>query len=328
MAKKILVIKSSSMGDIVHALPVAYDIKKHFPDSELSWVVEESFTDIPKLSPYVDKIVVTAFRRWRRHVFSSSVRSEVMDLRRTLAQAHYDIVIDLQGLIRTALVARWAGVESVGYSKDNIKEPLAARFYTRTLPVSKKLVPVVRYRTMVAQALGYSIEDESLHYGLNVTPMLPRGVTPPYAALAVNTSRAEKLWPKARWVEVVRALEADGIKSVLFWGGDKEKLYCDEIAAAVPGACTVLPRMNLKALAEVIAGAKCLLGVDTGLTHLGAALAVPSVGIIVGTSAELFSLVSEAACDTVGDKGVVPQPEEVLAAMHSVLAEAAPSHSH
>ncbi len=100
MAKKILVIKSSSMGDIVHALPVAYDIKKHFPDCELSWVVEESFTDIPKLSPYIDKLVVTAFRRWRKHIFSSSVRGEVLGVRRALSEAHYDLVIDLQGLIR------------------------------------------------------------------------------------------------------------------------------------------------------------------------------------------------------------------------------------
>lgn len=323
MAKKILVIKSSSMGDIVHALPVAYDIKKHFPDCELSWVVEESFTDIPKLSPYVDKIVVTAFRRWRKHIFSSSVRGEVMGLRRALAEARYDIVIDLQGLIRTALVARWAGVESVGYSKDNIKEPLAARFYTRTLPVSKKLPPVLRYRTMAAQALGYAIDEQDLHYGLNVLAMTPHGVTPPYAALAVNTSRAEKLWPKARWTEVAKDFAVDGVMSVLFWGNEKERVYCEQIAATVPGSVVVLPRLSLKALAEVIAGARCLIGVDTGLTHLGAALGVPSVGIIVGTSAELFSLVSENACATVGDKGVIPQSEEVLAALHSVMAQAA-----
>ena len=200
MPKKILIIKSSSMGDIVHALPVAYDIKKHYPDCELSWVVEESFTDIPKLSPFVDKLVVTAFRRWRKNIFSSSVRSEILAVRRALAEAKYDIVIDLQGLIRTAVVARWAGVESVGYSKENIKEPLAAHFYSRTFPVSNKLVPVVRYRTMAAQALGYPIENEDLHYGLDVKPMTPTGVRAPYAALTVNTSRAEKLWPQSPWV--------------------------------------------------------------------------------------------------------------------------------
>lgn len=323
MTQKILVIKSSSMGDIVHALPTAYDIKKHLPDCELSWVVEESFTDIATLSPCIDKIVVTAFRRWRKHVFSSSVREEVLSVRRELSQAQYDIVIDLQGLLRTAVVARWCGVESVGYSKDNIKEPLASYLYSSTLPVSHTLPPVLRYRTMAAQALGYALDENDLHYGLNVRPMTPAGVAAPYAALAVNTSREEKLWPKGRWVEVIRALASDGITSVLFWGSDKERLYCEQIASSVPGQAVVLPRMSLRALAEVIAAARCLIGVDTGLTHLGAALGVPSVGVIVGTSAELFSLVSENACATVGDKGVVPQPEEVLAAVHSVMAQPA-----
>ena len=250
------------------------------------------------------------------------VRGEILAVRRALAEAKYDIVIDLLGLIRTAVVARWAGVESVGYSKENIKEPLAAHFYSRTLPVSNKLVPVVRYRTMAAQALGYPIQNEDLHYGLDVKPMTPTGVRAPYAALTVNTSRAEKLWPKSRWTEVARELADDGIMSVLFWGNDKERAYCEQIASSVPGQVVVLPRLSLRAIAEVIAGARCLLGVDTGLTHLGAALGIPSVGIIVGTSAELFSLVSESACATVGDNGVIPQPEEVLAAMHSVLAQA------
>ena len=152
--------------------------------------------------------------------------------------------------------------------------------------------------------------------------MTPTGVRAPYAALTVNTSRAEKWWPKSRWTEVARELADDGIMSVLFWGNDKERAYCEQIASSVPGQVVVLPRLSLRAIAEVIAGARCLLGVDTGLTHLGTALGIPSVGIIVGTSAELFSLVSESACATVGDNGVIPQPEEVLAAMHSVLAQA------
>ena len=135
MPKKILIIKSSSMGDIVHALPVAYDIKKHFPDCELSWVVEESFTDIPKLSPYVDKLVVTAFRRWRKHIFSASVRGEIIAVRRALAEAKYDIVIDLQGLIRTAVVA------SPGWKKKKISRyihyPVAVTAHVSAASIKK-----------------------------------------------------------------------------------------------------------------------------------------------------------------------------------------------
>ncbi len=318
MTRRILVIKSSSMGDVIHALPVAWDIKRALPDCELHWVVEESFSDIVSLSPFVDKKVVTAFRRWRKHPFASQTREEFSDLRRALRTARYEAVIDIQGLLRTALVARLSAAESWGYSKNTIREPLASRFYTHTLEVPESLRPVRRYRTMASRVLGYEIDPDSPHYGLKVKPLAPAGVTGPYAALAVNTSRAEKLWPQQRWIEVASELARDGLQSVLFWGSESERRRVEEIAAAVDGA-VVMPRSSLAALAQAIAGANCLAGVDTGLTHLGAALGVPSVGIIVGTSAALFSLVSERACATVGDKGVVPGTVEVLSALQAVM---------
>ena len=234
------------------------------------------------------------------------------------SEEKYDCVIDIQGLMRSALVARLSGAESWGYSKDTIREPLASRFYTHTLPVAESLRPVRRYRTMVSRVLGYDIDPENPRYGLKVKPTPPAGVFGPYAALAVNTSRAEKLWPQSRWIDVVRELRKEGLQSVLFWGNDDERRRVEEIACGVEDA-VIMPRSSLKALAQTIAGACCLAGVDTGLTHLGAALGVPSVGIIVGTSAELFSLVSEKACATVGDKGVVPDAVEVLGALHAVM---------
>lgn len=320
MPRKILIIKSSSMGDVVHALPVAYDIKQAYPDCQLHWVVEESFTDIVTLSPYVDKYVTTAFRRWRKSVLDAGTRQEIAQVRQELKAEHYDIVIDLQGLMRSALVARWCGTESVGYAKDVIKEPMARYLYTRTQSLPVGLQPVRRYRAMAAAVLGYRIDAEHPHFGLRVRAMSPAGVTGPYAALAVNTSRPEKLWPNSRWIEVAQALHQDAhMQSVLFWGSQAEHERVQAIAQAVPEA-VVMPRSSIRALAQAIAGARCLIGVDTGFAHLGAALAVPSVGVIVGTSAALFRLVSEGACATVGDKGIVPQPEEVLAALAGILA--------
>ena len=117
MSRRILIIKSSSMGDVIHALPVAYDIKKAFPDCELDWVVEESFKDIPALSPFIDRRIVTAFRRWRKHPLSHHTREEFGELRKTLREAHYDCVIDIQGLLRTGLVARLSGAETWGVLK-------------------------------------------------------------------------------------------------------------------------------------------------------------------------------------------------------------------
>lgn len=317
MAKKILIIKSSSMGDVVHALPVACDIKTAMPDSVLDWVVEESFADIVTLSPFIDRHVTTAFRRWRKSLLAKDTRDEIAAVKAALAREQYDVVIDLQGLMRSALVARWTKSDTVGYSRDTIREPLASYLYRRTERVPESLTPVLRYRTMAARVLGYEIDGASPRFGLRVASVPPAGVKGPYAALAVNTSRVEKLWPQSRWVEVARALHEDGVQSVFFWGNDTERGRVQDIAGQVPEA-VVMPRSSIRALAQAIAGARCLIGVDTGFSHLAAAMAVPSVGIIVGTSASLFRLVSEGACATVGDKGVVPQPEEVLAALASV----------
>ncbi len=317
--KHILIVKSSSMGDIVHALPVAYDIKKAFPDARLDWVAEEAFQDIPKLSPFVDGVIVTAFRRWRRELCKRETLSEVAEVRRQLRDAHYDAVIDLQGLIRSAVVTSWANARSYGYSRDVAREPLASFFYSEKFSVPEVLRPVRRYRVLASRALGYGIDEDAPRYGLAV------GATPPgielpanFVALAPNTSRVEKLWAEDRWVALGKRFLDVGLTPAFFWGSDEEKQRVERLAQKI-GSSVVLPRMRLADCAAVIAKAHAMIGVDTGLAHLGAALAVPSVGIIVGTSAHLFSLVSEGKAVTVGDKGVVPSVDAVWRAYEEVV---------
>lgn len=319
MAKKILIIRSSSMGDIVHALPVAYDIKRAYPDARIDWVVEESFRDIPALSPFVDRCVFTAFRRWRKSLFSAKTRGEMRALRQTLRAERYDLVIDLQGLVRSALVARWTHAHSIGYSRDTIREPLASFLYDETRRMPESLTAVRRYRLMAADCLGYEIDDQKPHFGLKPPATMPVEIEGRYAAFAVNTSRDDKLWPEDRWAEIGRRLLDEGIKSVLFWGNEKERECVTRIAKNIPNAM-VLPRLNLAQCATVLRGAEAAFGVDTGLAHLGAALAVPSVGIVVSTPAAWISLVSEGPCKTVGDKGVVPSVDDVWNAYKEVTA--------
>ena len=319
MTKKILIIRSSSMGDIVHALPVAYDIKKAYPDARIDWVVEESFRDIPTLSPFVDRCVFTAFRRWRKSLFSAKTRNEIGALRQALRQEKYDIVIDLQGLVRSAMVARWARSHSIGYSRDTIREPLASFMYDETRRMPESLTAVRRYRMMAADCLGYEIDDKKPRFGLKTVAPMPVQIEGAYAAFAVNTSRDDKLWPEDRWVEIGCRLINEGIRSVLFWGNEKERECVTRIASYIPNAM-VLPKLNLAQCATVLQGAKAAFGVDTGLAHLGAALAVPSVGIIVSTPAAWIGLVSEGPCKTVGDKGVVPSVDDVWNAYKEVTA--------
>lgn len=315
--KKILVIRSSSMGDVIHALPAAFDIKQALPEAQLDWVIEESFRDVTDLSPFIDNTIVTAFRRWRKHPLSAVTRREVSDLRHLLRENHYDIVIDLQGLIRTALIARWCGVKSVGYSKNTIREPLASYFYSETEEVPESLTPVRRYRVMAARCLGYTIDEEHPQFGLKAKPLTEAPCAEPFAVLAVNTSREEKLWARERWAAATNALVKSGITPLFVWGNQKEKSRVEDIAAQVRGA-VVAPHMRIPEIASVMKDSVGVIGVDTGLSHLAAALAVPAVGIIVGTSAQLFSLVSEGKAVTVGDKGVIPGVSEVLDAFAAV----------
>lgn len=317
--RRILIVKSSSMGDVVHALPVAYDIKKAFPDARLDWVVEEFFQDIPRLTPFVDKIVITAFRRWRKQLWDKGVLAEIAGVRKELRNAHYDVVIDLQGLIRSAVVTSWANTRSYGYSREEAREPLASFFYSEKFSVPEALRPVRRYRVLASRALGYAIDEDAPRYGLVVgTPPSEVELPANFVALAPNTSRVEKLWAEDRWVALGKRFLDAGLTPAFFWGSETEKERVERLAQKI-GSSIVLPRMRLADCAAVIARARVMIGVDTGLAHLGAALAVPSVGIIVGTSAQLFSLVSEGKAVTVGDKGVVPSVDAVWRAYEEVL---------
>ena len=291
---KILVIKSSSMGDIIHALPVAHDIRQALPEAELHWVAEESFRDIPTLAPAVSKVHVTAFRRWRKAILSGPVRAEMADVKNALRAEHYDVVLDIQGLMRSAMVARWAGVPATGYSWGTAREPIASLAYARKLDLPASLGAVRRYRMAAAEALGYEIDPERPVFGLqaNAEPSVkPAG---PYAALAVNTSRDEKLWPEEYWTHLGRKFAGAGLRSVLFWGSDVERERVERLVRTIPGA---------------------------GLAHLGAALGRPSVGIFVSTPTETLKLVGDGPVRSLGGIGQCPDVDEVWKALVAVQGE-------
>lgn len=316
---KILVVKSSSMGDIIHALPVAHDIREALPDAQIHWVAEESFRDIPWLAPAVSKVHVQAFRRWRKSWFSSGTRREVAAFRAGLAAERYDVVLDIQGLVRSALVCRWTGRPSIGYTRKTVREPLAAFFYARHLDHPESMGAVRRYRAAAAEALGYALREGEAVFGLEAKAEPVPAMTTPYAAMAVNTSRDEKLWPETHWVTLGRALLARGLPSVFYWGSAAEEARVRRIAAQIEGA-VVAPKAPLAQVAAGLKGASLTVGVDTGLSHLAAALGCPSVGIFVSTPLETLRLFGDGPVESLGGVGKVPGAEEVLAAAERVLA--------
>lgn len=315
---RILIVKTSSMGDIVHALPMAADIARARPDALIDWVAEESFATLPALSRHVNRVQRVALRRWRKHLLAASTWREVAAARATLRAANYDLVIDAQGLLKSAVVARWAGRPISGFATGAAREAIAARFYAQGYAIPYEWPALVRYRELAARALGYTVEGPP-RFDLRATATPAVEMPGGFAVLLVNASRATKLWPEDRWVELGRSLRARGLTSLLFWGAPEEGERARRIAAQIEGA-VVAPRAGLDAIAGNLAAARLVVGLDTGLTHLAAALGRPCVGIFCDYPVERVALVGDGPVASLGGVNVQPPTAEVLAALERVLA--------
>ena len=310
---RILLVKTSSLGDVVHNLPVATDIRAAAPSAEIHWVVEQPFAAIPVLHPAVVRVIPVAIRRWRTHFLDRAVREEIRAFARELKRDHYDAVIDTQGLLKSALVA-WAarGVRH-GLDFASSREPLAC-FYDRTYSIPWTLHAVERNRALAARVLDYvapSAVDYGIATGRSPFAWLPDG---PYAVLVHSASAREKLWPEARWVELATRLGKRGVRNVLPWGDADERLRAEAIARAVTGS-VVAPKLSLGEVPSVLAGARIVIGVDTGLSHLAVALKVPTVGLYCATDPAATGLYGSARAINVGGRDAPPQVADVLTAL-------------
>lgn len=286
--RRLLFVKTSSLGDVVHNCPAVSDAARAWPEAVIDWVVEEPFADVAALHARVRRVIPVAVRRWRGALWSARTWREIAAFRRALRAERYDRVIDTQGLLKSALLARAARGERHGMDAASAREPLAARFYDVRHPVAKGQHAVERNRQLTAAALG-APPGGPCDYGLRVEGAPPLDLRAPYAVLLTMTSRADKLWPEERWAELGQRLADDGVRAVLPWGSAQEKARAERIAAKVRDA-VVPPRMSVAQLARLLRGAKSVAGVDTGLTHLAAALDVPVVGIYLSTQARLTGL--------------------------------------
>lgn len=316
---RILLVKTSSLGDVIHNLPVATDIRRHFPDARIDWVVEESFSDLPRLHPAVGRVISVAIRRWRKALFSSATWQEIGAFKHSLQSVRYDLVLDTQGLLKSGLLARTARLapegRRCGHDKDSARESIAARFYDQGYAISRHLHAVERNRQLAAAALGYAWDADALDYGIRADALQADWLPPsPYAVLLTATSRDDKLWPEDRWIALGNALRSQGLTAVLPAGSARERERATRIAAAIPGAI-VAPSMGLKELAALFAGARQVVGVDTGLTHLAAALHRPTVAIFTGSEPALTGVHAGALASNLGGRNLVPTTDEVLDAL-------------
>jgi heptosyltransferase-1 len=304
----VLLVKTSSLGDVIHNLPVASDLRARFPDVRIDWVVEEGFTDIPHLHPGVRRVIPVALRRWRRTLLNPATWREMLAFDDTLHAEMYDLVIDTQGLLKSALIARRANGRRCGYAASSAREPLAARFYDATFNVANTLHAVHRNRQLVAQATGYRLAD-ALDYGISKDSNA--AYTSAQAILLTATSRDDKLWPEERWIELGRVLATRGIACRLPAGSSNERDRAERIARAIPDAET-LPAMSLRELAGQLAKARLVVGVDTGLVHLAAALNRPTLALFCASDPALTGVLAGADAINLGDRNRPPSVFDVL----------------
>ncbi|TNF99491.1 MAG: lipopolysaccharide heptosyltransferase I [Gammaproteobacteria bacterium] len=280
---RVLIIKTSSMGDIIHTFPALSDAVRANPSIRFDWVVEEAFEEIPKWHPAVDQVIPSAMRRWRKSWLKSFIGGEIRCFKKILQATTYDAVIDAQGLLKSAFLIRKALGPKYGLDEDSAREPLASRFYDHRLAVPWNQHAVERVRQLFSMALDYKYYDMPLDYGLNIKPLAQKHS--PAVMLLHGTTWSSKQWSMDFWTDLANQANQDGFHVLLPAGNDSERLFADQVAQQVEAA-SVLSGMQLSEIAGTLAAVDGFVAVDTGLAHLAAALSVPGVSLYGATLAE------------------------------------------
>ena len=310
---RILLVKTSSLGDVVHNLPVVNDIRSRFPGAAIDWVVEENFAPIPQMHTGVDRVIPVAIRRWRRSVLCAEIRHEYCAFIKQLREHDYDAIIDTQGLLKSALIACAARGPGHGLDWKSSREPLRMLYeHTHAVPWGQHAV--ARNRSLAAQALGYRVSGPA-DYGIACRSQnlawLP---AVRYAVLLHATSASTKLWPEAHWTALANYLFLNNIISVLPWGSTDERARSERLVAGMKNAIGP-PALSLPDLAALLGNACAVVGVDTGLTHLAAALKTPTVGIYCATDPTATGIHACPRAVNLGGIGTPPSVQGVIVAI-------------
>nr|WP_225780076.1 lipopolysaccharide heptosyltransferase I [Pseudomonas sp. Marseille-Q3773] len=279
---RVLIIKTSSLGDVIHTLPALTDAAHAIPGIRFDWVVEEGFAEIPSWHPAVDRVIPVAIRRWRKNLWQTFKSGEWKAFKQRMRERQYDLVIDAQGLVKSAWLTRYVKAPVAGLDRYSAREGWASRFYDRRLSVAVGQHAVERVRQLFAMALAYDLPEGIGNYGLDLDRLqLPPAA--PYVVFLHGTTWATKHWPEAYWRELAERMGRRKLEVRLPWGNPAEKARAERIAQGLNN-CQVLPKLNLAGVARVLAAAKACVAVDTGLGHLAAALDVPTISLFGPTN--------------------------------------------
>ena len=275
---RVLIVKLSSLGDVVHCMPVVHDILAARPGARIDWVVEPGFAPLVRRVEGIHEVIECALRRWSKGWWTAGVRAEWRAFRARLRRDRYDAVIDLQGLTKSAVIARIAHGVSYGLANRTegaSHEPPARWLVDHAIRIEPHIHALDRSRVLVGEALGYRA-DGPPRFGLRANPTATKGQT---LVLVHGTSRDDKLWPEASWVELGRRAIGEGWRIALPHAGAAELERAQRIAAALGEQAQVWPEMGLDALVDRLGATQGVIGVDSGLSHIAVALDLPHVQI-------------------------------------------------
>jgi heptosyltransferase-1 len=324
----ILIVRVSSLGDVVHNMPVVTDILRRYPDANIDWVVEEAYVDLVRLNGSVRNIIPFALRRWRKTFLSAGTRAEMRAFYRALRAETYDVVLDTQGLLKTGVVMGLARVANGGKrvglanSTEGSGYEAASRiFHTMSVPVGRRTHGVLRGRLVAADALGYPV-DGPADFGLRA-PALQASASDwlpdqAYAVFFHATARAAKQWPAANWLQIGKTLAARGMPVLLAWGSESEKQSAQQLAAHMPNA-RILPKLSMMEAVTLAQRATLAIGVDTGLTHIAAAYNRPTIELYCDSPRWKTEGDWSTNIINLGDSGAPPSVIEVQAAIETLL---------
>lgn len=286
MAKQVLIVKMSALGDVLHTLPALTDAVKAHPGIQFDWICEEPFRDIARLHPAVRKVLPHGRLRWKKKRLAKETLSEQYSYYRNLRRTHYDAVIDAQGRIKSARVGWLAKGPLLGLDKDSATDSETAIFYKQGYPVARKMNAVERIRLLFAQALGYEVDGDP-DFGIR-SELLAQEYQEHAGKLVLlhGTTWQSKHWPENNWLELLNIAKASQQPAILPWGNINERERAERLVAAA-GWGEVLPKLSLWDLSGIISRCSGAVGVDTGLMHIAAATGIPTVSIFGSTSVEL-----------------------------------------
>ncbi len=280
---QILIIKMSSLGDVIHLFPALTEARQHYPNVVFDWVVEQAFAEIPPLHPAVRDVFPINMRQWRKTPVQALKNGEISRFKSLIRNKYYDLVIDAQGLLKSALVARLAHGTKVGFHHKSAREPLASWFYQQPIEISKDQHAIWRLRQLMAAALNYPLSSKLPSYGIRHFTSTTLMSARPSIIFFHGTTWASKHYPENLWNQLVTIACNAGFQVKLPWGNSQEHARAQRLADAHKLA-TVMPAMNLQSLAADISTARAVIGVDTGLAHLAAVFSVPSITIYGSTN--------------------------------------------